>query len=91
MCLSGYTFRHALTSYADILDSDQGHTFRKYRHKNNKKVTLIYQKMVKNRPLLGYLPTGCYVDMGAYVYNAIFRMCFAYTRYYIASVHMIWR
>ena len=56
VCLSGYTFRHALISHAEILDSDRGHIFRKYRRKNNKKVTLIFEKTVKNRPLLGYLP-----------------------------------
>ena len=37
VCLSGYTFRHALMSHADILDSDRGHIFRKHRYKNNKK------------------------------------------------------
>ena len=47
-------------SHADILDSDRGHVFRK--HKNNKKVAVIYEKMVKNRPLPGYLPASCYDD-----------------------------
>ena len=56
VCLSGYTFRHALMSHADILDIDRGHIFRKHRHKNNKKVAVIYEKTVKNRPLPGYLP-----------------------------------
>ena len=41
VCLSGYTFRHALLSHADILDNDRGHIFRKYRHENNKKVAVI--------------------------------------------------
>ena len=62
VCLSGYTFRHALMSRADILDSDRGNIFRKHRHKNHKKVAVIYEKMVKNRPLPGYLPASCYVD-----------------------------
>ena len=62
VCLSGYTFRHALMSHADILDSDRGHNFRKHRHKNNKKIAVIYEKMVKNRPLPRYLPASCYVD-----------------------------
>ena len=48
-------------SHADILDSDRGHIFRKHRHKNNKKIAVIYEKMVKNRPLPGYLPASCYV------------------------------
>ena len=48
ICLSGYTFRHALMSHADIFDIDRGHIFRKHRHKNNKKVAVIYEKTVKN-------------------------------------------
>ena len=47
VCLSGYTFRHALMSHTDILDSDWGHNFRKHRHKNNKKVAVVYEKTVK--------------------------------------------
>ena len=49
VCLSSYynTFRRALIDHAEILDSDQGHIFRKYRRKNNKKVSLIYEKTVK--------------------------------------------
>ena len=54
VCLSGYTFRHALMSHADILDIDRGHIFRKHRHKNN-------EKTVKNQPLLRFLQAGCYV------------------------------
>ena len=49
-------------SHADILDSDRGHIFRKHRHKNNKKVAVIYEKMVKKLPLPGYLAASCYVD-----------------------------
>ena len=60
------------------------HIFRKYRHKNNKNVTLIYEKTVKKGPLPVYLPTGCYVDK-------IFRVRFTYARYYFASVRTIWR
>ena len=72
---------------ADILDTDRGHIFRNRRHKNNKKVTLIYEKTVKNRPLLGYFPAGCQgrvcfrCQWVAYVYNAIFRVRYAYARY----------
>ena len=44
-------------SHADILDTDRGHSFRKHTHKNNKKV---YEKTVKNRPLLRFLQAGCY-------------------------------
>ena len=47
-------------SHADILDIDRGHIFRKHRHKNNKKVAVIYEKTVKNRPLSGYLPASCH-------------------------------
>ena len=47
-------------SHADILDSDWGHNFRKHRHKNNKKVDVVYEKTVKNRPLLRFLQAGCY-------------------------------
>ena len=47
VCLSGYAFHGALISHGEILNTDPGHIFRKYRHKNNKKVTLIYEKTVK--------------------------------------------
>ena len=60
VCLSGYTFRHALMSHADILDIDRGHGFRKHRHKNNKKVAVVYEKTVKNRPLLRILKADRY-------------------------------
>ena len=60
VCLSGYTFRHVLMSHADILDIDRGHIFWKHRHKNNKKVAVIYEKTVKNWPLLRFLQAGCY-------------------------------
>ena len=56
-------------SHADILDSDRGHIFRKHRHKNNKKVAVIYEKMVKNRPLPGYLPASCHVDKERFAYT----------------------
>ena len=88
--LSGYAFRHALTSHAEIVDSDQGHIFRKYRHKNNKKVTPTYEKMGKNRPLPRYLPPVAMLTSGAYVTNAIFRVRFAYARYYFACVRTIY-
>ena len=53
VCLSGYAFCRALFSHAEILDSDWGHIFRKYRRKNNKKVTLIYEKTVKTARFQG--------------------------------------
>ena len=56
-------------SHADILDVDRGHIFRKHRHKNNKKVANIYEKTVKNRPLLRFLQAGCY---GAHTFIARF-------------------
>ena len=49
-----------LISHADILDIDRGHIFWKHRHKNNKKVAVIYEKTVKNWPLLRFLLAGCY-------------------------------
>ena len=45
--LSGYTFCHTLTFHADILDYDQGHIFRKYRHEITRRIALIYVKTVK--------------------------------------------
>ena len=78
ICLSGYTFRHALMSQADILNIDRGHILRKHRHKTKKKVAVIYEKTVKNWPLLGYLAISCQgasmfpMPRGAYVYSAIF-------------------
>ena len=53
-------FRHALMSHTDILDIDREHIFRKHRHKNNKKVVVIYKKTVINRPLLRFLQASCY-------------------------------
>ena len=50
-------------SHDDILDIDRGHIFRKHRHKNNKKVAVIYEKTVKNWPLLRFLQAGCYVHL----------------------------
>ena len=60
--MSGYAFRHALTSHAEIVDSDQGHIFRKYRHKNNKKVTPTYEKTGKKPAVATVFATSCYVD-----------------------------
>ena len=60
VCLSGYKFRHALISHADILDIDREHSFRKLRHKNNKKITLyLRENCKKKRPLLRFLQAGC--------------------------------
>ena len=56
-----YISPYALTPHTDILDSESGHIFWKYRHKNNKKVTLIYEKTVKTLLLLEYLPASFYV------------------------------
>ena len=47
-------------SHADILDIDRGHIFKKHRHKDNKIIAVIYEKMVKNWPLPGYLPASCH-------------------------------
>ena len=56
-------FHHTLKSHADILVIDRGHIFRKYRHKNNQKVTLIYETNGgKTAVIRVYLHTGCYVD-----------------------------
>ena len=56
VCLSGYTFRHALMSHADILDIDRGYIFRKHSHENNKKVAVIYEKTVKTGRCQGICP-----------------------------------
>ena len=64
-------------SHADILDIDRGHIFRKHRHKNNKKVAVIYEKTLKNRPLLRFLHAGCY---GARTFIAKFYACVMRTR-----------
>ena len=34
-------------SHADILDINRGHIFRKHRHKNNKKIAVIYEETLK--------------------------------------------
>ena len=47
ICLSGYAFRRALISHSEILESDREHIFRKYRRKNNKKVSLTTGKRQK--------------------------------------------
>ena len=47
-------------SHTDILDIDREHILRKHRRKNNKKVAVIYEKTVKNRPLLRFLQASCY-------------------------------
>ena len=64
-------------SHPDILDTDQGHIFRKHRHKNNKKVAVIYEKTEKHRPLLRFLQAGCY---GARTFIAKFLACVMRTR-----------
>ena len=67
-------------SHADILEGDRGHIFRKRRHKNNKKIAVIYEKMVKNGRCQGICPPVAMLARSTYVYNAIFRVRFAYTR-----------
>ena len=67
-------------SHADILDIGRGHIFRKHRHKNNKKVAVIYEKTVKNRPLQGYLPASCH---GARTLKVRFPTCVVRTRTYL--------
>ena len=61
----------ALMSHVDILDIDQGHIFRKHKHKNNKKVAVTYKKTrkKKERPLLRFLQAVCY---GARTFTARF-------------------
>ena len=65
---------------ADILNIDRGHIFRKHRHKNNKKVAVIYDKTVQNRPLPGYLPTSCH---GARTLKVRVPTCVVRTRTYL--------
>ena len=52
-------------SHADILDIDRGHIFRKHRHKNNKKVAVIYEENGKKpavaRVFARQLPWGEYI------------------------------
>ena len=67
-------------SHADILIIDRGHIFRKHRHKNNKKVAVIYEKTVKNRPLPGYLPASCHE---ARTLKVLFPTCVVRTRTYL--------
>ena len=67
-------------SHADILDIDRGHIFKTHRHKNNKKIAVIYEKMVKNRPLPGYLPTSCH---GARTLKVRFPTCVVRTLTYL--------
>ena len=57
-----------------------GTFFRKHRHKSNKKVAVIYEKTVKNRPLPGYLPPSCH---GAYTLKMRFPTCVVRTRTYL--------
>ena len=59
VCLSGYAFRRALISHAEILNTDPGHIFRKNRRKNNKKVTLIYEKIVTKTPVTRVFAASC--------------------------------
>ena len=70
-------------SHADILDIGRGHIFRKHRHKNNKKVAVIYEKTVKNRQLPGYLPASCHG--GAYIKSAISHVYCAYAHIFDAE------
>ena len=67
-------------SHADILDIDRGHIFKKHKHKNNKKIAVIYEKMVKNRPLPGYLPASCH---GARTLKVRFPTCVVRTLTYL--------
>ena len=83
--LSGYTFRHELTSQADISDFGRGHIFRRNRHKNNKKSSCYLPENDK-KPGRCYgiwrFPSNVYRSdhetrkgprvLGAHVVNAIF-------------------
>ena len=73
-------------SHADISDIDRGHVFRKHRHKNNKKVAVIYEKTVKNRPLPGCLPASCY---GARALKVRLPTCVVRTRTYLTRKAII--
>ena len=63
-------------SHADILDIDQGHIFRKHRHKNNKKVAVIYKKTVKKPAVARVFARQ--LPWGAYIKSAISHVCCAY-------------
>ena len=68
-------------SHADILDSDRGNIFRKLRHKNNKKsCCYLRENGKKTGRCQGICPPVAMLTRSAYVYNAIFRVHFAYTR-----------
>ena len=47
VCLSGYTFRHAWISHADILDIDRGHILGSIGIKITKKLLLFTRKRLK--------------------------------------------
>ena len=79
VCLSGYTFRHALTSHAEILDSDQGHIFRKHRHKNNKKSHFYLRENGKIPAVTRVFASR--LLWGAYIYSEILSMRYVYARY----------
>ena len=61
---------------SDILDIDRGHTFRKHRHKNNKKVAVIYEKTVKKPAVARVFARQ--LPWGAYIKSAISHVCCAY-------------
>ena len=62
-------------SHADILDSDRGHIFRKHRHKNNKKVAVIYEKMVKKPAVARVFARQLLCWQGARTYITRFSAC----------------
>ena len=76
VCLSGYTFRHALMSHLIYLDIDRGHIFRKHRHKNNKKVAVIYEKTVKKPAVIKVFASR--LLWSAYIYCQILSVRYAY-------------
>ena len=76
-------FRHALMSHAYILDIDRGHIFRKHRHKNNKKVAIIYEKTVKKLAVARVFARQ--LPWGAYIKSAISHVCCAYANIFDAE------
>ena len=70
-------------SHADILDIDRGHIFRKHRHKNNKKVAVIYEKTVKKPAVARVFARQ--LPWGAYIKSVISHVCCAYSHIFDAE------
>ena len=63
-------------SHADILDIDRGHIFRKHRHKNNKKVAVIYKENGKKLAVTKVFTSR--LLRGAFIYCEILSVRYAY-------------